>query len=260
MTSQTLLNNPELCLTIFVLVLSRIAAFLLTFPLFKGNLPHTVKVAIAVSLTITWIIHSGGADTYQGYSNITWFVFGLSVARESIVGAAFGYVSGLFLTPARIAGAYISQEMGLSMAALTDPSSGETTTVVSELFYSLSVLVLFITDSHLFILNALFGTFERFPIGGGLSFEYFSLVSKAVSETQHWGLQIAAPVGAALFLMTVALSTIMKSIPQFNLFNFGSSLRLVIGLLSIFIFLPEMVLLISRVFSNMQVAARHFGI
>ena len=253
-------------LTLFALSLTRVTAFILTFPLFRAiGMPRLIKVAIAFALAIIACIYQANSASPVSPSSIDfgaipWLSGGLKVAREAVVGGVFGFGCGLWLAPARIAGAYIGQEMGLGMATLTNPTSGESTTVVSELFFVLSAIVFLVTDAHLLLIRTLFRTFDRFPIGGGIATEHFLLVSKGVNESQAMGIQIAASVAAILFLITVALSTMMKAIPQFNLFTFGSAIRVFCGVLSLFVFLPEMVLLMDRVFRNMHVTAQRFGL
>jgi flagellar biosynthesis protein FliR len=52
----------------------------------------------------------------------------------------------------------------------------------------------------------------------------------------------------------------MKAVPQFNLFTFGSALRVAGGLFSLFIFVPEIVMLMGRAFNHMHAVARHLGL
>ncbi|MFC1758044.1 flagellar biosynthetic protein FliR [Planctomycetota bacterium] len=253
-------------LTLFALSLTRIAAFIMTFPLFRAvGMPRMVKVAIAFALAVT-------ASAYQAssanpvspasidFGSLPWLGGGLKVAREALVGGILGFGCGLWLAPARIAGSYIGQEMGLGMATLTNPSSGESTTVVAELFFVLSAIVFLVSDAHLLVIRTLFRTFDRFPLGGGIATEHMILFSKGMNESQAMGIQIAAPIAAILFLSTIGLSTMMKAIPQFNLFTFGSAIRVFCGLVSMFVFLPEIILLMERVFRNMHVAAQRFGL
>jgi flagellar biosynthetic protein FliR len=215
---------------------------------------------VALSLTVTWLIQAGNEQILFGFQNASWLAIGMYVAREAVIGTLLGYGFGLFLLPARIAGSYIAQEMGLSIATLTDPSSGESSTVVGELFFVLSMLVFLISDSHLLLLRSLFRSFQTFPVAGGFETRQLILVSKGLSDALGWGIQVAAPVAAILLLTTVVLATMMKAVPQFNLFTFGSALRVAGGLLSLFIFVPETVMLMNRVFSHMHAVARHLGL
>jgi flagellar biosynthetic protein FliR len=63
---------------------------------------------------------------------------------------------------------------------------------------------------------------------------------------------IVAPVGAALFISLVAMLLVMRTSSQFNLFSFGLSFRLGLGLVATLLFLPEMCLLFSRMFLKMS--------
>lgn len=251
----------ESYLALFLLALARVAAFILTFPLFRsGNMPRLVKLSLAVSLTLSWLFYSESHRVFAGIRNAPWLMYSLYIGREAIIGTLLGYGFGLFLLPAKVAGSYIAQEMGLSMAAMTDPSTGESSTVVGDLFHALAVIVFLVSDSHLFLLRSLFRSFTTFPVAGDFGTEHFMLVSQGLSEALGWGIQVAAPVGAILLLISVVMATMMKTVPQFNLFTFGSTLRVFGGLLSLFIFMPESVALMQRVFGHMQAVAAHLGL
>ena len=247
-------------ISVFALSLTRVASFVMTFPLFRStSIPRFVKVAWAFALTVAALSQSSTITTVS-FGTSPWLPFALSVTREAFVGGVLGFGFGLWLTPAKIAGAYVAQEMGLSIATLTNPSSGESTNVVSELFLSLSVIVFFISDAHLIVIRALLRSFDRFGVGGGVAFEKLIAVAKGVSDSQMMGMEMAAPIGGILLLVTIGLSTMMKAIPQFNLFTFGTAIRVFSGLLTLFVCLPEMIMMMDRVFRNMHNMASRFGL
>lgn len=251
----------EAWIVLVTLTLARLTAFILTFPLFRSaNLPRLVKVALAVLLTITWFFNATDMPLINLETGDAWIALGIRVARESFVGGLMGYGLGLFLLPAQMAGAYIAQEMGLSMATLANPSTGETNSVVGELFVAISMIIFFVADAHLLMFAALVNSLNRFPVGGGFATDKLVLLFKGFSESQAWGLQVAAPIGGILFLLTVVLATVMRVNPQFNLFTFGTAIRVVGGLLAMFVFVPETVTLMYRVFLHMQSILRQLGI
>ena len=192
----------------------------------------------------------------MGWSGIGWRRRGCEWKRCRWLGLGFG----LWLAPAKFAGSYIAQEMGLSIATQTNPSTGETNAVVGELLFALSVILFFLMDAHLILIRALFRSFDRFPLGGGIAFDKMLLAAQAVSESQTIGMQVVAPVSALLLLGTVAMGTMMKAIPQFNLFTFGTILRVFCGLLALFMLLPDVVLKLERVFLHMFEVIERIGL
>lgn len=238
----------------FTLILVRVSTFVAVMPLFGGrNLPRMVKIGLSVALTVMWF---GAFAAYPTdpmlvmATDIHWLAFGVAIGREVIFGALLGYALGLLLLPARIAGSYIAQEMGLTLASLSDPTTQEQVTVLGQLFESLGILLFFSLNIHHVILGALHLTFERMPIGGPLVNLPLAALPDTVGQVHEWGLLIAAPVGICLFLTVIVLALMMRTAPQLNLFAIGLPLRLVVGFGAALFFLPEMFGLIRHVFSH----------
>ena len=118
------------------LVLFRCAAFVAFLPPVAGkNIPHTIKIGLAVALTVVLaprfagntaleLLASTGGD--NGWLRIAWLA-----ARETMLGVSLAWLFGLCLVPARIAGAWIAQEMGLTMAQISAATDDSQSNVVS---------------------------------------------------------------------------------------------------------------------------------
>jgi flagellar biosynthetic protein FliR len=228
----------------FALVLARVSAFIATFPLLGGkSFPRIVKLGLAMSLAWMWFGIYGlqpSADVCQSAEHLHWPGMVLAVVREVALGAVLGFGFGLFLMPLRIAGAYIGQEMGLSMAVITDPGQGDSSGVVAQLMETLGVLLFFSLDVHHVLLLAVHTSLQRWPCGTCLPAESAVVVVRGIDDAQAWGLLVAAPVGICLFVTMIVLLFLARSAPQLNLFSVGLTVRLVVGLVACLVFLPDM--------------------
>lgn len=237
----------------FTLILARVAALIATVPLFGGNnLPNLVKVGFSLSLAAMWF-GAFGADPTEDVrmlaSQAHWLGIGLATLREVIFGAVLGFTFNLLLMPMRIAGAYIGQEMGLSMASLTDPTQPGASSVVAQLFDAFGILLFFGLDIHHAMLTSVHSAFERWPCGSPMSLTAPAYrIAVGFADSQEWALQIAAPVGVCLFLTLIVLFLMAKASPQLNLFTFGMPVRLAIGLFGMLLFLPDTFVLMQRLF------------
>ena len=151
------------------------------------------------------------------------------------------------MLPARLAGSYIAQEMGLTLATLTDPASQTSVNVLGQLFEVIGVLVFFALDIHHSMLATLHMTFQKWPIGGSIKGLPLPEMSGAVDDAHQWGLLIAAPLAICLFITLIVLTLMMRAAPQLNLLSVGLTLRLVVGLGAVLVFMPEMIDVLSRV-------------
>ncbi|SFI26220.1 flagellar biosynthetic protein FliR [Planctomicrobium piriforme] len=225
-----------------MLVFLRVAGFVVFLPPFAGaNVPRTVKVGVVVALTGLWGLKviPGVALTLNPEVTGSWLLLGWLAVRETIFGASLAWMLGLVLVPIRIAGAYIVQEMGLTMAAVTSATESSESNVLSQLFEIAAVLFLFGSNLDHQFFRLFDATFTLFPMGRSWQLPSRDWFINSIAETSRLGLGIAAPVGVVLFACLIASLFIMRQTPQFNLFTFGTPIRLLVGLLALIWFLPS---------------------
>ena len=131
---------------LFLLVLARVSAFVAFFPLFsKKQLPNQVKAGLATALSVFWLADAKTVMPNLNLQDVGSFLFIFLVLKELCIGILLSLVLGLFFWPARIAGSYVAQELGLWLAAISDPGSQDSSTLVSRVFETLSMLLFFST-------------------------------------------------------------------------------------------------------------------
>lgn len=243
----------------FGLILARVSAFVATIPYLGGRfVPRVVKAGLALALACFWFVESGAMtlNVVMSMNRQPWIAFSLAVACEAIIGCGLGYIFGLFLTPFRVAGEYLSQEMGLTLGTITDPTRPQTSTVMGEVFEVLGVVLFFSQNVHHVFLAALHGSFARQPIGGPVIDVPVSIQMKALSSSTEWGLQLVAPIACCLFITSLILGLMTRVAPQLNLMSIGFALRIVIGLVATSILwpdiAPQMTLILQR-FSSLLI-------
>ena len=221
----------------FVLILCRVSAFVGFFPLFSHRqLPVLVKAGLAVGLTVFWYGSVPG-HLYAG-NDVPMLLQALMIIQEVGIGLLLAMTLGLLLVPARIAGAYAGQEIGLSLAAISDPGSPDQSTLVTKVFEAISVMLFFGLNLHHFLILILDVSMNQLankinllelPTGG---------LVQMVGVLPEYGLLILAPLGIVMFLLTVGLAFLNKAAPTLNLFTVGMSLRSGLGIFCLFLFMP----------------------
>lgn len=116
-----------------VLLLFRVAAFVAFLPPFFGrNVPQTVKVGLAVGLTLLWIPQQVAIAAPELAWTVgpepRWGALGYLVIRETLFGIGLAWLLGLALVPVRIGGSYVAQEMGLTLGAITSSTDQQAST------------------------------------------------------------------------------------------------------------------------------------
>lgn len=226
----------------FSLIAARTTAFVMTFPFFGGQAaPQSAKAGLTLALTIFWMsmLQTLPAEELREIGS-HWLLYALMLGKEVVVGLVLGYAFSLFLVPFRIAGEYVGQEMGLTIASLTDPTRPQTGTVVGQFFETIGMLLFFIMDLHQVFIGAFHASFVRRPVGAGLGNIAVMDYVQLVAVTEESGLEMVTPISCWLFFVSVTLALMARAAPQLNIMNVGSILKLITGLVGTLILLPEL--------------------
>ncbi len=213
-------------------VLARVSAFIAFVPLFaRRQLPVAIKAGLAMALTIFWwdsAPHVAGSVSLLGAV--------LTIAREIGIGLLLSLLVGLLLVPARIAGSYVGQEIGISMDPVTNAGL-EQSTIIAMLFETFAVLIFFGLNLHQFLI-----IFVHYSFAALNGIQITDLPTEGlvglISRLPEYGLLIVAPVGITSFVILVGLFLLSKAAPTMNLFSVGMPLRVGIGILCLSLFLP----------------------
>lgn len=220
----------------FVLVLARVTAFIGFFPLFgPRQIPPLVKSGLATALAVFWF---GGNDPYANMqASLSPLVILLLIVKEIGIGMLLAILLGLILIPARIAGSYIGQEIGISMEPVTNTGSDQTT-IMTAIFEAFTIMLFFILNIHHFMILFLHFSFDQLANRIDLFHLPTEGLLNLIGNLTETGLSIAAPIGVLSFVTLFGLFYLSNAAPSLNLFSVGMPLRLGIGLLILAIFVP----------------------
>ncbi len=208
--------------------LVRITAFLLAAPIF-GTQVLTARVRVVLGFMITIII-APLLPAGPQYEALSLSVL-LLVAQQILIGVALAFIFQVVFQIFVMTGQYIAMSMGLGFAAMNDPASGLSVTIISQ-FYLLTTTLLFISiNGHLVLLQILVDSFTVMPIGvSSFSTEDFAKIIGLGSWMFASGLTIALPILTSLLLVNIAFGVMSRSAPQINVFVVGFPMTLIFGL------------------------------
>jgi len=211
------------------LVFVRMGSFLLALPFFSAvNFPVTMRVALAGLAAL--LLAPQLPPLAIGHFDLLGLV-GL-IGREAAVGLLFGFFARMIFFAADIGGMIISNELGLSMGSIMDPTSGQSQQVPGLILFLLATVTMLSLDLHHGLLLGFARSFEVLPIGGGhLSSSLFELMVARTGQIFVIALQIAAPVMAVSFCITVFFSVMSRAVPQMNVFAESFGIRIAGGLI-----------------------------
>ena len=237
-------------IVLFLLVLFRVSSFLTAVPMLATrNVPRFVKVGLAMALTMMWYFTFSAQQPPSFSAGTTWFGIALLAISEITIGLLLGIAFGVFLYPARIAGAYITQEMGVAMLRV-DSGSGDSTTIGASLMEMLAIALFFVLNIHHLMFWTLHISFERLPLGTPIHEIPTELCVGTFARMDELGITIVGPLLVCLLLITLLILLLNKAAPALNLFTAGISIRAGASLFAFFVLLPQLAMAIEGSFGQ----------
>jgi flagellar biosynthetic protein FliR len=221
----------------FAMVLTRISGFFMLLPVFGWKtVPVRIKVAMTVLIAIFFSTITPLAVEPQDVS-LPEAV--LLIANEATYGLALGLVVAVVFSVVKLSGRIIERQMGLLMAQIVDPLTGERTQPLGSLLEMIFVILFLSANGHHLFLLIISRSYEAFPAGSIPTMPVLATgVIRAGSTMFLAGLRLAAPMLAAFLVLMVVLAVLARIVPEMNILFISMPLRVGLGLLMAALFLP----------------------
>jgi len=224
MTLTLTLQNFELFLLIFV----RITGFIVTAPFFSlKNVPFRVKTGFSIMLAIIVLL----ATTNELPEYIGVIGYSTLVVKEAIVGVVLGFFANIAYYIISFAGSFMDMEIGFSMVNQLDPVSMIQTTITSNLYGYLVILIMLVTNLHHLFIKAIVDSFQVVPVGKAVfDPRMYQLMVRYMTDYFIIGFRIVLPIFAAILLVNTILAILAKIAPEMNMFVIGMQMKVLVGL------------------------------
>jgi len=221
----------------FVMVLTRISAFFMVVPVFSWKtIPLRAKVAMTLPIAIFFAtikpsgLNSDGVGVLEAI---------LLINNEAIYGLALGLIVVLVFSAVKFSGRIIERQMGLAMANILDPLTGERAQPLGMFMEMIFIILFFSANGHHLFLLIISRSYEAFPAGSIPTIPVLAGgIIKAGSTLLIAGLRLSAPILAAFLVLMVVLAVLARIAPEMNILFISLPLRVGLGLLMVAIFLP----------------------
>jgi flagellar biosynthetic protein FliR len=238
---------------LFTLVLVRVGAFVAVFPFLSGrNTPRLVRAALAFSLAMFWFVTLDPRAELPRVppAELPWLFYALALGREALIGLAAGFLFSLFLAPVRIAGEFITGQIGLAQSVVLGAAADTAAGPITLILETLAGLIFFSLDGHHIVLSLLHASFARHPLGGSLVLISPPAAVETVIVAQTLGLQLAGPLVLVMFLLTVVLALMARIAPQINIYTVGFTLQAMTALIGLMFLLPDLLRTMAVIFTR----------
>ena len=221
----------------FLWPLMRIGAMFVAVPVFSiRSVPARVRLILSVAITLVVIpmlptLPEVEILSYQGL---------MLAVQQVLIGLLTGFVLQLVFAAVVFGGQGIAYSMGLGFASMVDPQSGQQVPVVSQFYVIMATLIFLSANGHLLLIEMLLDSFRTLPIAedGLQTVDLWSVIAWS-SRLFAGGLLLALPVIASLLLVNVSFGVATRAAPQLNIFSVGFPVTLMLGLLLIWLTLPN---------------------
>jgi len=208
------------------IALARMTGMIMIMPVFQrlaltGILKGTVALVFAMPV-IPFIV---GAITAEPLTAGRLMAIML---KEVAVGITIGFVLGIPIWAAEVAGDILDLQRGSSFATLVDPSTGGESTVLSTLL-AITIVALFLAIGGLTLtLKTVYGSYALWPMNQFLplySADAGMLFLGLLDEVMRMGLMLVAPLVMALLLADFALALVARAAQHLHVFDLSLSVK-----------------------------------
>ena len=225
-TMDGLLELRPADLPVLALVLFRVTGVVLVAPVLGSpSIPVMARVFLSVLLALVFfpIVRAGAAP-----AEFSTGAFAVAAAGELGIGLLIGFAASLLFAAVQLGGHLLDQELGILQANLLDPFSDVPISVMGQFKLLLATVVYLLLNGHHFLISALGDSFRAAPLAGAAAGQ---VADGMVLDLFRMAVQIAAPALVTLFLVTIALAFMARTVPEMNLFALSFPVRLGVGLL-----------------------------
>ncbi len=221
----------------FAMVLTRVSALVLVVPVFSWQ-SISVRIKAATTLLLTIFFFMVKAPQVSVASDSALRVI-LILAIEATYGLALGLILALVFGAVGLYGRIVERQMGLALAEVIDPMTGERAQPLSMLLEMLFIIMFLAANGHHLFVLTISRSYDVFTAGTVPSISILTAgVMEAGSTMLIAALRLAAPLLAAFLLLLVALGVLARVAPEMNILFISLPMRVGLGLIMVMVFIP----------------------
>lgn len=212
----------------FTLVIFRLASIFFFAPIFSSPvIPMQVKALLVLALAFC-VYPVVPAQTGL---NPTMLGITAGIAGEIMIGLVIGYGASIPLAAMQLGGLLMGQQLGLGLGRVFNPDFDEEVDILGQILFLGAMMIFLMLNGHQALLGALVQSFKTIPLGGYDPGQgAVQLATGLLTAMFELAVRVAAPLLCLVFLETVALGFVSRTVPQLNLLNLGFPLRIIVGL------------------------------
>ncbi len=217
-----------LLLPAYLLVLFRVAGLMVVTPLFSSAaIPRRLRVLFAAAVAL--VIFPAILPVVPRHLTIQAAIVG--VAGELAVGVLMGLSLHTLFLGAQLTGMVVGQQAGLSLGQTYNPLVNSSTTTLGQLYFIVMFMIFIVAGGHRAMVRGLLDSFDAVPLlGFTASDAHVAMLIELLTAAFVMALRLAGPCLIAMFMTTVAMGFLSKTMPQLNILSVGFVVRILVVL------------------------------
>jgi flagellar biosynthetic protein FliR len=214
-----------------LLVVFRIGGLMIYGPVF-GSSVIPVRVKVFLSFLIGIAVYPLLATRLGLGTDIDLELFALVplVGLELLIGLLIGYMASIPMIAVQTGGLVMGQQMGLGFAQFYNPGIDDEADIVGQILFFMALAGFLVIGGHEAMVLAVLRSFEYIPLGTfAVDLDVIALLAGLLLSAFELALRVAAPVLALVFLESLAMGYMAKTVPQLNILSLGFPLRILAG-------------------------------
>jgi len=183
------------------------------------------------------------------------------LGTELLIGMLLGFGVLVVLSGLQLAGETFDQQAGTALNEVFNPALGTSSSPTGQLLFLLGTTALLVMppfDGHLMMLMNLLQTFEVLPVGlAWIDMSTLDVLRHLISQSLVIAIQIAAPLLAAMALLSVAMGFLGYTVPQINVLVLGFPIRAMLALAILLVTLSGATEAVVNLFPSVLDAITH---
>jgi flagellar biosynthetic protein FliR len=217
----------------FLYVAARMSGFILFNPILgRRNIPGIFRAGMVLVMSV--FVVSVSAPAVQVPTGIVELCVRLLL--ELALGFMLGMVLEFFFYIPQLAGQMVDTQMGMTMNQIYDSGSQSNLSVTSVLLNVLMTLLFFAANGHHTMLRIMLTSEQLVSYGGvHIGTEVLNNLLQLFVECTLLAVKLSLPILAAELIGQLGMGILMKVIPQINVFSINIELKVLIGLVLLFL-------------------------
>ena len=219
-------------LTLFLFINARVSGFILFNPILgRNNVPAAVRAGMALVLSV----FVASITTQQAPEPVGVAELMVRLALEMGLGYLLGMAVNFFFYIPQLAGSMIDTQMGMTMNQMYDPGTSANMLVSGMILNALMTLLFFAAGGHLTLMRIFLTSQDIVPLGGvPVGVPALQYLLELFIECTVLAVKLCMPILAAELIAQVGMGVLMKVIPQINVFAINIELKVIVGLVLLF--------------------------